>query len=99
MGSAAGPVGVHTPGLWAPPPAGGPGCPVGPAPRSLPVRYGPAADRVRRRSSRRPLARKTPSRTMTDQDPSHPALALNDTVHQRVRLALITLLSAAQVCR
>jgi DNA-binding MarR family transcriptional regulator len=36
---------------------------------------------------------------MTDQDPSHPALALNDTVHQRVRLAILTVLSEAQECK
>ncbi|MBM0230962.1 transcriptional regulator [Micromonospora sp. STR1_7] len=31
--------------------------------------------------------------------PSHPALALNDTVHQRVRLAILTMLSEARECR
>jgi DNA-binding MarR family transcriptional regulator len=36
---------------------------------------------------------------MTDQDPSHPALALNDTVHQRVRLAILTVLSETQECK
>src|SRR3979409_190628 len=77
----------------------GPGRPAVPATRSLPGRYGPAADRVRRRSTRRPRARETQRRTMTHQDPSHPALALNDTVHQRVRLAILTVLSEAQECK
>jgi DNA-binding MarR family transcriptional regulator len=36
---------------------------------------------------------------MTDQVPSHPALALNDTVHQRVRLAILTVLSETQECK
>ncbi|KAB1948571.1 helix-turn-helix domain-containing protein [Micromonospora sp. ALFpr18c] len=31
--------------------------------------------------------------------PPHPALALNDTVHQRVRLAILTMLSEARECR
>jgi DNA-binding MarR family transcriptional regulator len=35
---------------------------------------------------------------MTSGD-DHPALALNDTVHQRVRLAILTILSESQECR
>lgn len=35
---------------------------------------------------------------MTDSPPPHPALALNDTVHQRVRLAILTVLSETQEC-
>lgn len=36
---------------------------------------------------------------MTDQTPPHPALALNDTVHQRVRLAILVVLSETPECR
>ena len=36
---------------------------------------------------------------MTDETPSHPALALNDTVHQRVRLAILAVLSETPECK
>jgi DNA-binding MarR family transcriptional regulator len=36
---------------------------------------------------------------VTDQVPAHPALALNDTVHQRVRLAILTVLSETPECK
>jgi DNA-binding MarR family transcriptional regulator len=35
---------------------------------------------------------------VTDVDP-HPALALNDTVHQRVRLAILAMLNETKECR
>jgi DNA-binding MarR family transcriptional regulator len=35
---------------------------------------------------------------MADQRSPHPALALNDTVHQRVRLAILTVLSETKEC-
>ena len=35
---------------------------------------------------------------MSDERDAHPALALNDTVHQRVRLAILTVLSESKEC-
>ncbi|MEV4627876.1 transcriptional regulator [Micromonospora sp. NPDC049523] len=36
---------------------------------------------------------------MNDPQAPHPALALDDTVHQRVRLGILTVLSATQECK
>lgn len=36
---------------------------------------------------------------MADSPPPHPALALDDIVHQRVRLAILTVLSETQECK
>ena len=40
-----------------------------------------------------------PSTVPGPQPPQHPALALDDTVHQRVRLGILTVLSEAQECK
>src|SRR5262249_3698248 len=73
----------------------GPGRPTRAAPGPLRCPDGIAVAGLRGRTAAAPR----PGHRMTGGDDGHPPLALNDTVHQRVRLAILTVLSESQECR
>ena len=72
---------------------------IGATPRSLrPPHGGPTGD-VRGGAPRSTGVAPDAGAAVTESAPRHPALDLDDTVHQRVRLAILTVLSETQECK